>query len=828
MLAGGNQRSYGRRKTLKLALICVMAFAIASMLASGAAAAASVCAPPDCVFPAKPTKITFKATGKKRGKIGKLAIKTISLPKGARAVLTVSKGRKKQRIKAKAGATVSVKKLAAGTWTVSAEPVVAGGKVFYPAIRVYKAKLNAGAKGKLTFDYSSSYVKRFRYADGASLKSLRGPDASGSFELEIADPKHIVKAGTVLAVGIGKQSPMGQMLRIKRAKAKGKLTLASATAGDLADLGKVSFDLSKDVAVPAELRADGKARRSPHALFSAPQNMGASFTCSSRTTASAEGPEVASNVRFLGPTLRLDTSMQHSVNPTFTADIDAGVRTEFQLKVVPGVGCTLDQRFGNWILPSIVVPGVPVVLTPTLQLALKGSGSFGAGFEYPASAEVSATAGFTASLTGVDTRGDVKESHSFNTPVVSGTGSLKVSAGPVVNVYANGYVKLDVSLEGFLRGTWDSAAASPWTLFGGFEAIAGLSVPYVGSFEGKVLVSKEWPLTSADTGDPNLALKNGGPHYNASRVAEGFDLGDGYFWNSYDTAATHPLRYVSCAGYYCLFTTGAFPAGSESPLIYDSQTIVRGVGTWDGPLSAGEGGVGPVQCVAPSSCYGVTSGGVLKYFNGTSWAQSSSNTSGFGSQSIDRLSCTTEVCVGAGYIGEINVYNGPYGPKKIKPATVIYDISCTSAEWCLFTGRKNLDGDLISGYWTLDSGVPSSFHPSQNIGDDFLNEPLPGRFSCASPFHCYGVMGGYLVHWDGIKWSEPAGIGNGFTLYDVHCRTDGSNFCAASNSDGYIYTNSGGEWIQGAKLNNPDDALLKLSCGGTAYCGGIQGIPTIP
>jgi hypothetical protein len=308
-------------------------------------------------------------------------------------------------------------------------------------------------------------------------------------------------------------------------------------------------------------------------------------------------------------------------------------------------------------------------------------------------------------------------------------------------------------------------------------------------------------------------------------MAEGFDLGDGFFWNSYETAATHPLLYVGCADYYCLFTSGAFPAGDESPLVYDSQTIVRGLGTWAGPLSAGEGGVRPVQCIAPSSCYGVTSSGVLKYFNGSTWTQSSSNTSGFGSQSISNLTCAPGICAGSGLGGDVNVYMGPLGEQKLHPGISIYDMSCVSAAWCLLTGRKNIDGQPLAGFWTLDSGVLSSFHPSQNWGDNFLYEPLPGQFSCASMSLCFGVMGGYLVKWDGNEWSEPAGIGNGYTLYYVDCRTDGSNFCAASNSDGYIYTNTGGEWLQGEKLTSQDNALLRLSCGGTTQCTGLEGIP---
>lgn len=830
MLAG-----WHRRITEQLSALCLAPLLVIALLllifspGADAATSAPICAPPDCVFPAKPTKVQFKASGKsaKRSKLATLSIKTISLPKGARANLSIANGKKsKRRLRARAGATVRLNRMRAGTWTVSAEPVVARGMVYYPEIRVYKAAIRAGARAKITFDYSSAYSKSVRYAKGSAILALFGPTA-GAYKLTVKDPGRLIKKGSVFAVGVGKFSPAGLLLRIQSVKSSRGRTTLTAVDGELSDLGKISFDFQKNI--PASVVSRRLQSRLLKFDTVDPDALGSSFSCGRRLGTQAPGSELVGRLKTIGPDFKLAASVEHFVEPVFTMSVTGGIAMEFDLDIRGGYGCTLDLRSGSIGLGIYPIPGTAIIVNPFIQIQVTGSADVGEQFSFHVNERITATAGAKITPFGVHPFGDADRTSASTLTAASGGISAKVAAGPVVTFYANGLKTASLGLNGYVKGTLGyPTSVSPLRVVAGLEATGSLSMAGLFTLTSGILLHKEWELIGGGDPDPEQALKSGGPHDYSNRVAEGSDPGDGFVFSSFDTVATRPLIYTSCAGNYCIFTTGSYPGGENSPYVFDSQTFVRGADFLAGPFSAGEGGVGAVECVSPGLCYGVTPNGVFKRFEGSGWVEALPPGHGFGSESISNLTCAPGICAGSGLGGDVNIYIGPPGDPTLHPGVSIYDMSCVSAAWCLLTGRKNISGDLITGQWTLENGVMSVFHPGQNIGEDFLNEPIPGRFSCATPSLCFGIIGGYLTKWDGEKWSEPGGIGNGYTLYDVTCRNDGTIFCAASNSDGYVYTFSGGDWIQSTKLPVEDDALLKLSCGSPTYCAGIEGVPSAP
>jgi hypothetical protein len=806
-----------------LAGLLAVAAAIVGGTPAYAAGSPPVCAPPACVFPGKPELVQIPAAGTKapaRG-VARLQIRTKGLARGRRAAITIKKRGRRATVK-NVGKSFNLSALKPGKWTVAAAPLVVGSKVLYPRPRQFTVTIKPHARGSVSFDYSNALKSSLRYVRGDAVSAMTGPTTGGEYTFVINDPRRLIAKRSLVSVAAGKLTPSGFMLKPRRVTRKGKLATVVGTQGQLTDLGEFSFSISKDVPLPADM-VKPKSRRgvgpSPLLVTPAESNF-RPFSCSGRVTDTVTQHEFFSDTKFAKPSVHLDGRMSHGIIPTFTADVSEHVETTFGLSLSEGVGCTLQARTPPVFLAGFPVGDLPIYMVVEVQLGVKADGTFGGTFSTEATESLDLKVGFDLNPLGPHPHGSVDPGSSFSPGEYTGSGTLKAWAGPILVMTANGLPAGEIAAGGVLKLTWNDADADPWKLSGGIEATGTVTLAGLLTMTSTSLFSKEWPIATANTGGANTGPPNGGPHVYSNRIAEGFDLGGGYFWNSYDTGATHPLRYGSCFEYYCVYTTGMYPAEQPSSLIYDSQTIARYLGNEVGPVSAGEGGVGPVQCVAVAQCYGVTSGGVLKYFNGSTWEQSSSNESGFGHQSIDRLSCAPGICVGAGYIGELNIYTGPTAPQKLHIGISVYDIDCVSAAWCMVMGRKNLGGDATLGYWTLENGVLSAFH-----ADTVTHEPTPGNISCASPTLCFG-NGGYLYRWDGEKWAGPAEkVGSGYSLYDVSCQKDGSNTCVASNSDGYTYVNTGAGWVESAKLTPPDDALLKLSCGTPTYCGALEGVP---
>ena len=99
-----------------------------------------------------------------------------------------------------AGTTIT--SAASGQWVVTANQVPVGSLTYYPTVQTTDVELAVGAQGSVEIDYDDVVNDSTLVVTPSAVSSVSPPDANGDLTVTIADPAQLISAGSVLAIGM--------------------------------------------------------------------------------------------------------------------------------------------------------------------------------------------------------------------------------------------------------------------------------------------------------------------------------------------------------------------------------------------------------------------------------------------------------------------------------------------------------------------------------------------------------------------------------------------------------------------------------------------------
>jgi hypothetical protein len=270
-----------------------------------------------------------------------------------------------------------------------------------------------------------------------------------------------------------------------------------------------------------------------------------------------------------------------------------------------------------------------------------------------------------------------------------------------------------------------------------------------------------------------------------------------------------------------------------------------------------------ISCTAPHNCVVVDDHGATYMFNGTSWSNGPTISSG-----LSAVSCvTTQWCVA---IGESDAYvysNGQWGAGVPAPGQDSLEaISCASQTFCMIVNSHGSATVFDGLSWgeaiqaepanettptfqavscpntslcvALDSEGQAveyqngSWETPMRVapGQEYNSEPsfdYTGAISCASPTFCRAVdKNGDVYAYDGAMWTGAQRI-DPHQLNAISCPVVG--WCMASDGNGNENTSFVGDtlMLRGGSWSSPSEQdsngqILDVSCVSVNFCVGID------
>ena len=223
-----------------------------------------------------------------------------------------------------------------------------------------------------------------------------------------------------------------------------------------------------------------------------------------------------------------------------------------------------------------------------------------------------------------------------------------------------------------------------------------------------------------------------------------------------------------------------------------------------------------VDCTSATFCVAVGQGddwkGWTARFNGTSWTTATKLTAPSGQ--VDCVSTTFCMAIGQDMYGAgwATRWNGStWTSTKIQPnGSSTYDVSCTSASFCMATSSGGLSVRWNGSSW---STLPTFDSTNAFQGDTVV---------CTSTTFCLTVDGslGQYSRWNGTSWSRPARFGAiwGFAMACV-----GSTWCLGVDGPGRFTRFNGTSWGSLATFDVTRGGIMDLSCGAATTCLATDG-----
>ncbi len=149
---------------------------------------------------------------------------------------------------------------------------------------------------------------------------------------------------------------------------------------------------------------------------------------------------------------------------------------------------------------DIQIGPLPVVLVPELDFVVSLDGQVTVGIQDTVNEEASISAGLSCSGGSCSPFSSFDHTVNAGTPLVSGDASVKLSAGPKLDILIYGIVGPTFGVDGFAKLTASSTADPWWDLTAGIEATAGITFKLldvtIASYS-TTLISVTWPVAQA-------------------------------------------------------------------------------------------------------------------------------------------------------------------------------------------------------------------------------------------------------------------------------------------------------------------------------------------
>jgi hypothetical protein len=514
---------------LRLSVLAVCLLLLAAV-PSVAAAAAPVCTPATCTDLGKTRSIVLKRSGDKKAvaKVARRSAKRTSLrvsvkfaPKGSKPRVTVTGPRGFKRVISK---STSFRGVRPGRYVVTADPIGGTEVTTFATYRRTSAKLRKGINGWVGVRFMQQVQSTTRVAEPSAIETVTG-DPNSVRDVVVDDPQGLVQPGTVLAAGVGPQTPGGLLVAVDSVTRSGDKTIARGGPAPLTAIGPSAeiestpqLSMSKaDFQKALDADAGGSAARAfkqtlpafsmgakPRAFAAAKKNKGfeSALECNTSATASFDGDvnfDAGTSVGiawggFWHPlTIQAHVGVKLHQDATMQVSIEGEAKCELELDLLPK-----DYRFTPW---QFMVGPVPVVIVPKLNFQVTGEASVGA--KISTYVEQSLDTEFGVQWDGSRFGPYGKASASFKTykPTPSGSLNLKAAIGPklMFDFYdvAGPYLTADL----FLQLKADTTKDPWWRLSGGLQAGGGLRFKvWKFDFDKGIrdIWSEDWTIAKAD------------------------------------------------------------------------------------------------------------------------------------------------------------------------------------------------------------------------------------------------------------------------------------------------------------------------------------------
>ncbi|HEY6891430.1 MAG TPA: Ig domain-containing protein [Solirubrobacter sp.] len=549
--------------------VCLLVLAA---VPAAARAASPVCTPATCTEHGQSRSIVLKRSGaaktkKVSAKAARAAGKRTSLrvsvkfaPQGSKPRVTVTGPRGFKRVISK---STSFRKVRPGRYLIVADPIPGTDVTTFATYHRTRAKLRKGIPGWVGVRFMQRVESRTRVAEPSAIETVTG-DPESVRDVVVDDPQALVQPGTVLAAGVGPQTPGGLLVAVESVTRDGDKTIARGGPAPLTAIGPQAeiestpkLSMTKEEFQQAlDAGSGGAAARSfkrtlpsfdgkPHAFAAGKKTKGfeSPLECSSGATASFDGDvnfDAGTSVGiawggFWHPlTIQAHVGVDLHQDATMMVSIEGEAKCELELDLLPK-----DYRFTPW---TFTVGPVPVVIVPKLNFQVTGEASVGAKIE--TYVEQSLDTSFGVQWDGSRFGPYGKASASFKTykPNPSGTLNVKAAVGPKLSFdfydIAGPYLTADL----FLQLKADTAKDPWWRLSGGLQAGGGLRFKvWKFDFDKGIrdIWSEDWTIAKAD--------KPPVPAFTTKTLPDA-DTGKAYSSKVAATTSRGPLSYSVNAG----------------------------------------------------------------------------------------------------------------------------------------------------------------------------------------------------------------------------------------------------------------------------------------
>ena len=284
---------------------------------------------------------------------------------------------------------------------------------------------------------------------------------------------------------------------------------------------------------------------------------------------------------------------------------------------------------------------------------------------------------------------------------------------------------------------------------------------------------------------------------------------DGTTWTPSTSPTTEQLKAVTCPTLNVCWAVGK------------NGVVLHYVGgTWTRTVLNKKEDYEAIACAPnnPNYCFlvGKNKGGVIRFWNGTSWSAATKTT-----DDLKAVTCPSTVCYAVG--------------KKKQPP-----LRYNGSNW-LVDGTNNVSQELkgvhcysVTGCWAVGKRQGNNYTFAQRTGSSFTwqqiqvpsgsSKPDLESVYCVSVNDCWAVgkkskpgKNFTLVHWNGSNWSTwpSSALGKGEDLKAISCAS-GSD-CLAVGKNGRVLHWNGSAWLDASTGTG------KTSLEGVGYIGGSTG-----
>jgi hypothetical protein len=418
-----------------------------------------------------------------------------------------------------------------GSYTITANSVDYGKYVLEAQWHTTTAVVGPRAQASVSVPYDEELNPLARSLTPSAVLSVAEP-VTGSYVVRVADPTAGLSSGDVLAVAAGPRTPEGLLLTLGAVARDGGVDTFDATSATLSDLAPVgAFAISSvPLQMPSGQESSVNGRLRSQSIFS---NSQLGFDQGVSCSGSSSVVPVSGSLNFT-PTLSFSASWGGFWHPlTVDASFVVGATDGFNYTATfnGSVSC----QYSHNLLPkdidlgeiTVLLAGVPVVITPKLNFSFQVQGSVSGSVTLSASEQASQNVGLNYD------NGHITPVHNFTSNFTLRPLSASASASFQVGIDPQLTFALDGTDTGPFIGAFgylefDVGTANPWwALKAGIQPNAGLAFKLFGHSWQWTYNWSPWTATIAQAATPlpptvstsTLPKATVGTYYGASLVA---------------------------------------------------------------------------------------------------------------------------------------------------------------------------------------------------------------------------------------------------------------------------------------------------------------------